>query len=147
MKFQWKYNFYTRKLISNVWKMAVILSQRQHVKLKYVSWLTHSILHFTLCVFLPFLWLYMHSQHIEAETKWLSFCKQHFQVNFLVWKLLNIHSIFIEISSPGCDYPYANIDSDNGLAPNRRQAIIWTYYGLVYLVSISRHKIQPSEQI
>ena len=31
-----------------------------------------------------------------------------------------------------CDWQYVIIGSDNGLAPNRRQVIIWTDDGLVY---------------
>ena len=29
-------------------------------------------------------------------------------------------------------YDYSSISSDNGLAPNRQQAIIWTNDGIVY---------------
>ena len=38
---------------------------------------------------------------------------------------------FIEIYSPGSNQQYSIIDSDNGLAPVRWQAIIWTNDGLV----------------
>ena len=34
--------------------------------------------------------------------------------------------------SLGLDWQYVTIGSDNGLAPNRRQAIIWTNDGLIY---------------
>ena len=33
---------------------------------------------------------------------------------------------FTEVCSLGSNYQYSNIGSDNGLAPTRRQAIIWT---------------------
>ena len=33
----------------------------------------------------------------------------------------------------GSNWQYGSISSDNSLAPNRRQAIIWTNDGLVYL--------------
>ena len=33
---------------------------------------------------------------------------------------------------PGSNYQYANIDSDDGLVPDRLQTIIWTNVGLVY---------------
>ena len=39
---------------------------------------------------------------------------------------------FIEICSLWSNWQYVIIGSDNGLAPNRRQAIIWTSDGLVY---------------
>ena len=49
-------------------------------------------------------------------------CGRHFQSHFLEWKILNKVSL---------EYvPYGLVDnmakSDNGLAPNRRLAIIWT---------------------
>ena len=37
-----------------------------------------------------------------------------------------------QICSQGSNWQYASIGSDNGLAPNRRQAIIWTNAGLVH---------------
>ena len=33
---------------------------------------------------------------------------------------------------PGFNYQYTSIDSDGGLAPIKRQAVIWTNDGLVY---------------
>ena len=33
--------------------------------------------------------------------------------------------------SQGCSWKWANIDSDNGLVPNRQQAIIWSNDGPV----------------
>ena len=60
------------------------------------------------------------------------FFRQHFQTNFLEWKLSYFYSNFTEICSQGSNYHYANIGSDDGLAPNRRQAIIWNNAGLVY---------------
>ena len=44
---------------------------------------------------------------------------------FLKWKYLNFKLDFIEIRSLGSNWQYVCIDSDNGLAPNGRQAIIW----------------------
>ena len=38
-----------------------------------------------------------------------------------------------EVCSQGFIWQYASIGSDNGLPPGRRQAIIWTNDGLVYL--------------
>ena len=32
----------------------------------------------------------------------------------------------------GSNWQYGSIGSDNGLAPNRRQAIIWTDVGMLY---------------
>ena len=47
------------------------------------------------------------------------------------WKLLNFEWYFIEMCSLGSTWQYIIIGSDNGLAPNRRQAIIWTNDSLV----------------
>ena len=41
---------------------------------------------------------------------------------------------------------YASLGSDDGLAPNRRQAIIWTKAGLIYSViyaSLGRKELIP----
>ena len=42
---------------------------------------------------------------------------------FLKWKLFNFKSNFIEICSFGYNWRYVSTLSDNGLAPNRQQAI------------------------
>ena len=39
------------------------------------------------------------SQHIEAETNWTPFRRQHFQMHFLEWKYMNFAPDFTEISS------------------------------------------------
>ena len=39
------------------------------------------------------------SLHIEAETKWSPFCRQHFQMHFLKWKYMNSDQDFTEICS------------------------------------------------
>ena len=62
----------------------------------------------------------------------IKFRRRHFQVHFLEWKLLNFKENLTEMCSLGSDSQHARIGSDNGLAPNRRQAIIWTNYGLGY---------------
>ena len=56
----------------------------------------------------------------------------HFQTHFLEWKLLHFYSNFIAICSQASKYQYVSIGSDDGLAPNRRQAITWTNTGPVY---------------
>ena len=70
--------------------------------------------------------------HFEAEAKRLPFCRRHFQVQFLEWKLLNFKSNFTEICSLGSNWQYGTIGSDNGLAPNRQQVIIWANVGMLY---------------
>ena len=50
----------------------------------------------------------------------------HFQVHFLEHKLWISKQNFAEICSVWPNRHYGSIGSDNGLAPNRRQAIIWT---------------------
>ena len=51
----------------------------------------------------------------------LSFCR-----HFLEWERLKFDLNFTENCSERSIWQYANIGSDNGLVPNRRQAIIWT---------------------
>ena len=48
----------------------------------------------------------------------------------LIWKFLCFVSNFIDICT--IDLQQLSIGSDNGLALNRRQAIIWTNDGLIY---------------
>ena len=61
-----------------------------------------------------------------GRTKWPVFCIRLLQVYFLVWKLLYIGSNITKTWSQLSIQQYMNIGSDNGLAPIRRQAIIWT---------------------
>ena len=51
--------------------------------------------------------------------------QMNFQIHFLEWKLLYFNSNFTEVCSQKSNWQYASIGSDNGMAPNRRQAIIW----------------------
>ena len=50
---------------------------------------------------------------------------------YLEWKSLYFDSNFIEICFQGPNKS-SSVGSDNSLAPNRRQAIIWTDGGIVY---------------
>ena len=59
-----------------------------------VSLLTH------ICVTRP---QWVKCYHTEAEKKWLSVCKQHFQINFVQWKLY-FDSNFTEICSQGSNW-------------------------------------------
>ena len=58
--------------------------------------------------------------HIEAETKWMPFHRQFFQMYFREWKCMNFDEKFHWSS----DLQYFSTDLDNGSAPIRRQAII-----------------------
>ena len=53
-------------------------------------------------------------------------------MRFHQWKLLNFKWNIIEICSLGSNWQQTTIGSDNGLSPNRRQAIIWINDGLLY---------------
>ena len=64
--------------------------------------------------------------HTESEIKWPSFRRRHFHMHFLEWKCMNFDWHFTEVCSHGSNLEYSSIGSDNGLAPPRRQAIIWT---------------------
>ena len=54
------------------------------------------------------------------------------QMHFLEWKCLNFHWYFTEIYSLESNWQDISTGPDNGLMPNRWQAIIWTNGGLVY---------------
>ena len=71
-------------------------------------------------------------QHIEAKTKWPPFSRRHFEMDLLEWKCMNFYENFTEVCSLGSDSQLTSIGSDNGLVPNRRQAIIWTNDGQFY---------------
>ena len=47
-------------------------------------------------------------------------------MHILEWKLFNFERNFTELCSLGSNWQNSSIGSDNGLAPNRRQAIICT---------------------
>ena len=44
---------------------------------------------------------------------------------FVEWKCMIFDKSFTEVYSYGSNKQYSSIGSDNGLAPARRQAIIW----------------------
>ena len=48
------------------------------------------------------------------------------QMHFLEWKCFSFHWNFTEVYSKGSSWQFISIGSDNALAPNSRQAIIWT---------------------
>ena len=50
----------------------------------------------------------------------------HFQTDFRVWKLFCLDSNFTEICSLRFNGQCASFGSDNDLAPNRWQDIMWT---------------------
>ena len=54
------------------------------------------------------------------------------QINFLPWKLFNWCSNLLTIRSHWSNKQEASVGSDNGLAPDRQQANVWTSIGLVY---------------
>ena len=57
------------------------------------------------------------------------FADDIFKCIFSERKRLNSYLNFTEVCSQGSNQQYASIGSDNGLAPSRRQAIIWTNDG------------------
>ena len=58
---------------------------------------------------------------------------RHFSDNisnaFLQWKCLDCDQNFTEVYSHGSNWQNSSIGSDNGLAPNKRQVIVWTNDG------------------
>ena len=59
------------------------------------------------------------------------FSRRHFEMHFPECKLLYLDEKFIEICSPVSNWQYPSTGSDDGLAPVRRQAIIWTSDSLI----------------
>ena len=62
-----------------------------------------------------------------------------FNHNFLYENIWNFNSNITEICSQWSDNQYSSVGSDNGLAPIRRQAIIWANGGLAYRHTHMRH--------
>ena len=74
----------------------------------------------------PLLWHPSGScEHIEVWIKWLTFCRQNFQMYLIPWKFLNCIQNFTGVCSWGFNWHYVSTGSGDGLAPNRWQAIIW----------------------
>ena len=70
-------------------------------------------------------------QQTDTKTKWSPFRRRIFCTHFRKWKLLYFDSNLIEVCSQGSNWQCVLIGSDNGLEPNRRQAIIWSNAFLV----------------
>ena len=66
----------------------------------------------------------------KGRDKWPPFYRWYFQMDFLEWKCMNFAHDFTDVCCSGSKVQQnASIGSDNGLAPIRRQAIIWTNDG------------------
>ena len=59
-------------------------------------------------------------------TKWPQIRRRYFQMHFIEWKVLKFDYNFTEVCSTGFNEQYPSIGLDNGLAPNMRQAIMWS---------------------
>ena len=59
-------------------------------------------------------------------TKWPPFCRRCFLMHFREWKVLYFELIFTEVSSQCSNRQLPRNGLYTDLAPNRRQAIIWT---------------------
>ena len=70
---------------------------------------------------------------IDTWTKWLPFCRQHFQMHFLEWKLLHINSNFSESCLQGSSDKVV-IGYGNGLILSRHQSINWISGDLICLL-------------
>ena len=68
------------------------------------------------------IWQY---QLISPSTKWPLFCRRSFQMHFRKLKVLYFYHNVIEVCYQGSNWQFLCTSLDNGLAPNRRQAIIW----------------------
>ena len=58
----------------------------------------------------------VNASNIEAITKWLPLCREHFQINFLVWKLF--YSYMTDICFKWSNRQYVTFGSDDGLVSN-----------------------------
>ena len=61
-----------------------------------------------------------------GREKWPTFCWRHFQMHFRGGKVLNCIWHFLDICSLASNWQDFTIGSDNGLASNTWQAIIWS---------------------
>ena len=68
----------------------------------------------------------------SGRDKMAAIIQMTFSNAFLWWKCMNFDYNFTEVCSQGSSLQYSIIGLDNGLAPNRRQAIIWTNDGLCF---------------
>ena len=102
-------------------------------------------------------WIYQHIfsfDHLlthRHEAKWLLLSRRHFQMHFREWKYMNFDYDFTEVCSQRSNWQYSSMGSDNGLAPSRRQAIIWTNDDLftdaciyIYIYIYMRHSVTVS---
>ena len=64
-----------------------------------------------------------------GQDKMAAVSQATFQMHFLEWKCWNFDYDFNEVCSYGSNKQYSSNGSDNGLAPARRQGIIWTNDG------------------
>ena len=109
-------------------------------KILYAKWWPFSMSQWASSLYSSTIWLVTHrmsltkSSFVHCLTYWnkkLSpFCRQ-FQMPFYARKRLHIDSNFIGICFQGSSWQYANIASDNGLTPTRRQTFIWNHDGLI----------------
>ena len=60
---------------------------------------------------------------ISFSIKW-SPIRKHIQIHFHEWQVLYFDSHFSEVCLSWSNWQYVSVDSDNGLSPNMRQAII-----------------------
>ena len=74
-----------------------------------------------------------------GREKWTPFRRRHFQMHFLEWKCINFYYNFTQVCSQWSNEQYSSTGSDNGFAPSRRQAIIWTNdVGLLTHICLTR---------
>ena len=79
--------------------------------------------------------------------KLTSFCRRHFEMNFLGRKCLNFNQNVTEFCSGWSNQQFFSIGSEIGLAPNRQQAIIWISDGIDYwhrFTPLGRNKLKMS---
>ena len=63
------------------------------------------------------------------RNKMAAIIQMTFQIHFLQWKCMNFDYNFTKVFSWGSNLQHFSICTDNGLAPARQQAIVWTNDG------------------
>ena len=81
----------------------------------------------------------------ESWTKWPTFCRQYFQINFHDWQYLIFHLKFTDLSPKRSDWLLVNIGSDNGMVPNRQRDIKWYQLHWCTHASICLNELRCSE--
>ena len=133
----YKHKVFEKSYMSNIVEVKMILQFMYDIILfhKYVKMcIKHWVVYWRFFLYFDrkIMRLWLSPSIHKAMSYFLTHWGWHFQVHFLEWLILNFKTNFIEICSFGSNWQYGGIGADNGLALNRRQAIIWTNVDMLY---------------